>query len=409
MTSILAAIPLYPQVDFPDDPDLGELPNLFDPNWVWETFCRKCEKPENEPDGIRIRQFGHTLGRSAIVSYEVEWHPDNYLPSQHFTVRLDRGKPAEVFQFPDDPSLPGLSEAAQPETAQRLLNRHVLAIGTRRARVEVIRYRPGSRAVLRHSVSRARFYARVMRPAAAAPLLTAREPIGRSSFVLPRLAGYWAEGGIMWTPEMPGKNLRRHIRRGNMPDPTPLLDGLETLWSQEPAARSGEPFNLSAAYGRARRAIRHKVGPGDAAFQSLQEATRTLDPFVKTWEPTALAHNDFYDDQMLVLPDGRMALVDFEEAGPGDPMLDVGNFLAHLRWRSSLGRMRGNDASGAYYDLFRCAALEQFRWDEQELALREAVCLFRICTNTIRHPQLDWRDKLEAGLALVNQTLDECP
>ena len=32
------------------------------------------------------------------------------------------------------------------------------------------------------------------------------------------------------------------------------------------------------------------------------------------------------------------ALVDFEEAGPGDPMLDVGNFIAHLCWRSRFGR-----------------------------------------------------------------------
>ena len=399
------AAPLYPQVDFPEDPGLIELPNLFDANWVWETFCQQFERPENDPHQIRIRQFSHSQGRSAIISYEVEWRPDDYLPTEHFTVKIDHGKPAAVFHFPDDPLLPGLSEVAQPEAALRLLNRHVLAVGSRRALVEVVRYRPGSRAVLRHSVGRVRFYARVMRLDAAEPLLAARQPIGHSSFVLPRLAGYWAEGGVMWTPEMPGKNLRRHIRRGNMPDPAPLLEGLETLWVQEPAIRSLQPFNLSAAYGRAKRTIRHKVDPGDAAFRNLQEATKTLDPFVKSWEPTALAHNDFYDDQMLVLPDGRMALVDFEEAGPGDPMLDVGNFLAHLRWRSSLGRMRRNDASSTYYDLFRCASLERFGWNERELALREAVCLFRICTNTIRHPQLDWRDKLETGLTLVNRTL----
>ena len=118
-----------------------------------------------------------------------------------------------------------------------------------------------------------------------------------------------------------------------------------------------------------------------------------------------MAHNDFYDDQMLALPDGRMALVDFEEAGPGDPMLDVGNFLAHLRWRSCLGRQRKNDATGSYYRLFRDAALDRFRWSDRELALREGVCLFRICTNTIRHPQADWRGKLESGLSLVNETL----
>ena len=51
------------------------------------------------------------------------------------------------------------------------------------------------------------------------------------------------------------------------------------------------------------------------------------------------------------------------------------------------------------------AALERFRWSERELALREAACLFRICTYVIRHPQPDWRGKLETGLSLVNETL----
>ena len=406
MTAALTAAPLYPQIDFPDDPGLSELPRLFDSAWVWETFCDRIGRPETEPQQIRIRQFSHSWGRSAIVSYEVEWDPDDYLPSQPFTVKIDRGQPVEVFQYPNDPALPGLREAAYPDGALRLLKKHVLPIGGRRARVEAIRYRPGSRAVLRHSVGRVRFYARVMRPAAAAPLLAARELVGRSSFVVPRLAGYWADGGVMWMPEIPGKNLRRHIRRGHTPDPAPLLEGLATLWAQAPAVSPSAPFDLQAAYGRAKRTFRHKVQNGDAAHESLATATRTLDPFVKTWRPSALAHNDFYDDQMLALPDGRMALVDFEEAGPGDPMLDVANFLAHLRWRVRLGRQRNRDASAAYHDMFRRAALDRFRWAEGDLALREGVCLFRICTNTIRHPQADWRSKLEDGLLLVNETLE---
>ena len=112
LTAPQTAAPLYPEVDFPEDPGLSELPNLFNPEWVWETFCKRFERPENNPEQIRVRQFSHSLGRSAIVSYEVEWYPDDYLPSQHFTVRIDRGKPAEVFQYPDDPLLPGLCEVA---------------------------------------------------------------------------------------------------------------------------------------------------------------------------------------------------------------------------------------------------------------------------------------------------------
>ena len=147
------------------------------------------------------------------------------------------------------------------------------------------------------------------------------------------------------------------------------------------------PFNLSAAYRRAKRSFTHNLRNEGAALRNLKEATKSLDPFVQSWRPTGMAHNDFYDDQMLVLPDGRIALVDFEEAGPGDPMLDVGNFLAHLQWASRFGREGRREASGTYYEQFRHAALERFRWPDRDLAFREAVCLFRICTNTIRRPQ----------------------
>ena len=244
-----------------------------------------------------------------------------------------------------------------------------------------------------------------MRPDAVTPLLTAQELIGQSGFILPRLAGYWEDGGVVWFSEIPGKNLRQRIQAGKLPDPTLLLDGLQTLWAAPHIPAGTRPFNLSGAYRRAKRSFTHNVRDGGPALRSLSDATKSLDSFVRSWRPSGVAHNDFYDDQMLILPDGRVALVDFEEAGPGDPMLDVGNFLAHLKWASCFGRNKRRDGSGAYYQQFRSAALERLNWNERDLVFREAVCLFRICTNTIRRPQGDWQDRLEAGLSLVNETL----
>ena len=405
MASSPAAVSLYPEVAFPEDPGLDDLPRLFDAEWVWRAYLRQFGRPDPDPHRIRIRQFAHSLGRVALVSYEMEWQADEYIPSQHLAIRVERGKPVELFRYPEDSRLPGLGQAAHPESALELLNRYVLAMRARRAGVELIRYRPASRAVLRHSVGRARFYARVMRPDAVTPLLATRELIGQSGFVLPRLAGYWAEGGVAWLSEIPGRNLRQGILAGKLTDPSVLLDGLQALWSAPHVPDGARPFNLSGAYRRAKRSFIHNVRDDGAALRSLNDAARSLDPFVRSWRPVGPAHNDFYDDQMLVLRDGRIALVDFEEAGPGDPMLDVGNFLAHLGWASHFGRKRRADGSGAYYRLFREAALDRLRWSEKDLAFREAVCLFRICTNTIRRPQEDWHGRLEAGLSLVNETL----
>ena len=143
----------------------------------------------------------------------------------------------------------------------------------------------------------------------------------------------------------------------------------------------------------------------EPAAQQFNDAVTVLDPFVESWRPKQIAHNDFYDDQMLRLPDGRVALVDFEEAGPGDPMLDVGNCLAHLKWADHFNKRRKRNASGTFYDEFKTSALERFQWDPGDLAMREAVCLFRICTNTIRRPRQEWRENLAEGLLMVNRTL----
>ena len=390
-------------VEFPVDPGLPELADFFDMEEVWQAYVRRFGAPESNPESVSVRQLSHSIGRTAVVSYVAEWPADEYIPSLHFTAKIEREKPVELFQFPDDPSLPGFREAVQPETAVRLVNRHVLAVATQRLLVQVIRYRPGDRAVLRHKIGKTGLYVRILNPGKVASFLSAQSLVFNSDFVVPRLAGYWGSGGVLWMSEIPGRNLRRQIRRGMEPDCRPILDGLESLWNMPKDSGGGQPFNLPGAYRRAKRTFRHVVHPEDAAFGSLSSAVNALAPFIQSWQPSAMAHNDFYDDQMLVLPDGRVAVVDFEEAGPGDPMLDVGSFLAHQRWNSRFGRKP--EANEAYYNMFRRASLERFGWSEEELNLREAVCLFRICTNTVRHPKAGWRDKLAGGLSLVNEAL----
>ena len=404
MLSAATAIPIYPEFDL-EDGGLKGFPLLFDGNRVWQEYCSRFGERHDSPYRIRIRQLSHDPGRRAIVSYIAEWHPDEFLPDEQFAIEVRRDRDATVYRYPDDPNLPGLLEAASVESALKLVNMHVLAVPARRIRVDMVRYRPGNRAVLRHRLGRIRFYARVMRPQVLAPLLKAAELTQHSGFVAPRLAGCWEEGGVLWMSEIPGRNLRSYIRRGHQPPAETLLDGLEKLWNVPLQQADTRPFNLAGAYRRANRAFIKALENDVSEQMILDEATRTLDPFVKSWTPTHTAHNDFYDDQMLILPDGRIALVDFEETGPGDPMLDIGNFLAHLRWAAHFGKPRESRAKSAYHSIFLAASLNRTGWNSRELALREAVCLFRVCTNAIRHPRPDWRIRLQEGLSLVNDIL----
>lgn len=389
----------------PATPVSGNPADLLDTDWAWQVYCREFGEQQPEQPTVQVLEHTSVPGRRAKATYEAEWPEDVYLPNERFTLQQDAGEPVQVFRYPDDPELPGLARASDPETAMALVKRYVMSVPPRRIRVETIRYRPGGHAVLRHRLGRARFYVRAMKPDAMTSLWEATELIIRSSFAVPRVAGYWPEGAVVWTSEIPGDNLRQYIRAGGQPDPEVLLSRLESLWAVPRELSRHRPFNLSGRYRGARREIKHAVRDHDDARRSFNRAVKVLDPFNESWTPVVTAHNDFYDDQLLILPDGRVVLVDFEEAGAGDPMLDVGNFLSHLRWSAAMGTSKRFDAKTEYHRIFREAALRRFGWDPHELALREAICLFRTCVFPAIRPKNDSLQKLAAGLSLVNETL----
>ncbi len=405
MVASAIASPSNPQSGLPDNSRSLDSTQLLDGRWAWQVYCNVFGEHEAEPAQVNVIQFNHSPGRRATVVYEAEWPEDVYLPSEQFTLRVEPGESPRVFRFPDDPDLPGLSSAVFPETAHDLIRAHVLSLPSRRMRVDVVRYRPAGHAVLRHRLGKAKFYARVMRPAAVPNMLRAAHLVARSSFVVPRIAGHWHDGAVIWTSEIPGENLRERIRAGRGPDPDAILEGLETLWAVPPQSSDAAPFDLAWRYRDAKKAIDHATQDHHEGRRLFCAAVASLDPFMQSWAPTTSAHNDFYDDQMLVLPDGRIVVVDFEETGAGDPMLDVGNFLAHLNWVSSLGSHKRAAARAEYRTALRDAAIRRFGWSEHDLDLREAVCLFRLCTTPIRRPEENWLQRLENGLSLVNETI----
>lgn len=402
MTFSPAEDTVFERVELPDDPALPSLQKLFDFGWVSETIPNGLT---TQPVRIRIHHFIHSIGKSAIVSYEVEWPDDRFLPSDYYVARTGRDGRIDLRRYPDDQRLPGLADAARPDTALQLVNEHVLTTPARRARVQLIRYRPGYRAVLRHRFGRIKLYARVVRPADFESFLSAYQLSAKSGYVVPSLAGRWEHGGVLWFTDLGGSNLRTRIRKGKAPNPDQLLSGLQVLWQVPQRASEFRPLNLERAYKRAIHSFKHNLRDFPESSRNLQKLENLLSPFVQSWQPASMAHNDFYDDQLLVLRGGRLALVDFEDIAPGDPLLDVGNFLAHLRWSSRFAREPQAENCRDYYEGLRVAALSRFGWKERSLALREALCLFRICTNAIRHPKADWHSRLDAGLLLVGESL----
>ncbi len=82
-----SVVPLFPQIAFPYDAKLHLLPRLFDGDWVWQESQSHFTDMDKAPCQIRVRQFSHNPGKSAIVSYVADWAPDQYLASEVFFVQ----------------------------------------------------------------------------------------------------------------------------------------------------------------------------------------------------------------------------------------------------------------------------------------------------------------------------------
>ena len=240
-----------------------------------------------------------------------------------------------------------------------------------------------------------------MRPSRVSRFFNALRAAQGSDFILPAVAGCSPELGLVWMEGIRGKTVRSLIRRGAPPDPHVILDRLDQLWSA-PVPSEIRPFNMLKDFCSKHGTLSHLLQDRKST-QTLQRLVEALGPFVESWEPSVLGHNDFYDAQMILTPEGRLALIDFEETAPGDPLLDVGTMLAHLRTMAHLGSSAR--VYRAYWDLFRATALDRFGWEEHELNLREAFVLFCLSTAPVRHVEPDWLNEVETNLSLVGKAL----
>jgi hypothetical protein len=391
------------------DRELPDLELLIDRHWVWQTYQNLLTEQTDPPQRIRLRHFGYHPHTRAIVSYTAERRFGRMVVRDEFAVEMSAGKAARAFRFPDDPYLPGLPRAASAVEAQQLLSEYA-SLSPYRLKVETVRYRPGTRAVLRYTgtwksrrVGTMRLFARVMPPASLSRFMSAMELAGASGFAIPCVVAQWEQGGVVLLPEVRGDNVRELISTGTPPEPSRVLDCLEKLWGSGFEPGQGCSLNLIGGYRLAKDVL--SMLPANESYRPLlHRISESLDPFVSNWGPSALAHNDFYDDQMILTPEGQLALVDYEEIGPGDPMLDVANMLAHLRWAARFGV--APERCEDYHRQFRSQALARFKWDNEALALREGFRLFRLTADAFRRSGNDWAASINTGLLLTQEALE---
>jgi len=256
----------------------------------------------------------------------------------------------DPYDVADDPALPTLASALDPEVAARRLRWHLARLaGDRRVElreIRVVRYKPGRRCLVEYDIDvpdgdgweSVTLIGKVQ-----------RGRFGNSGYRL--LDALWhvgfdalSEDGISVPEPIATIRVFRMWLQRRVPGVASselLADpGAEGLAERIAEAahklhRAGIPAERSHGIDDELRILERCLA--EVARRSAVRAERTrqlmiacerLAACTPVFIPTGV-HRDFYADQVIV-DDDRLTLVDFDLYCRGDPALDIGNFLGHL-------------------------------------------------------------------------------
>lgn len=117
-------------------------------------------------------------------------------------------------------------------------------------------------------------------------------------------------------------------------------------------------------------------------------------------------HGDFYPDQVL-LDGNKVAILDLDEAGYGDPAIDLGNFLAHLERDGLQGLLPPGQAERLGRTLLESYPIAADPSLRSRFWVYAAVRLFRLAPHSFRKRRLDWPQHTESILDRVAVLLEE--
>ena len=296
-----------------------------------------------EPRYVRFQP-----GRRLVVLYDSMAHLTVLKPRR--TERLwaevagsplaERALGGVVQRFPLDVRLPGLGAAV--------------------AGGELIRYKPGRRAVIRYPGAYGK-----LRADGRAPVALPGTP--RVLEHRPSLTVY---------EEVPGTPLRQCER-------APWMHAVAAAMARLHATRVDLPAHDIAAEARDLRAAAETAAAIGADSGDLTE--RLLAALAAVPPATATIHGSFHDDQVLV-GDHGVTLLDLDSAAIGHPLFDVGEFASYL---TAAGE---EEARGRFLDA--CGA-------GPDALLFEAAALLRWSSLPFRDLEPDWPDAVRRRIELA--------
>ena len=336
------------QRDLGLDPGLPQLSTLFDLPAVSKLY-EGSSLGTRSGLGVRARQVHDVSHQPSIrcqVAHELTLERGDDEPLE--TIGVVDVRPGELIfrPFHEDPDLPWLAEAIDLEKGSRHLEALALAPECRIVRVVPVRYKLGSRCLLRFdlevgSVPRA-LYGKIL-AMDGGPLwrtLIALRDIGPgrdTPRVLQPLA-YCADLHMFLLPEVAGcaefrvlafnTTTASEARLQWMRKAGAVLANLHAVRvpTEPPRRITADAEDLLRFSSLVARAAPTLALPFDEAIGWL-EALTDEDP------STVASHGAFRTDQLLV-EGGEPLMIDLDKVCWANPARDVGNFLAYLRWKA---------------------------------------------------------------------------
>ncbi len=133
-------------------------------------------------------------------------------------------------------------------------------------------------------------------------------------------------------------------------------------------------------------------------------ATETQLQLASLTRPLTMIHGDFYAKQVLV-EQGGIKFIDFDQAGLGSPDQDVANFVAKLHWQAI-----NQGSAQAYAEQCANIFLDGYRsgrhgFDERAYRVQLAASLIRCSTHPFRRAMPDWEETTHQLLQLAHSAL----
>jgi hypothetical protein len=347
--------------------------------------------------GWSLHDVRWTPGRDCRLAYVVD---EGDSPVSFVAVRVDPTGWSQQ-DYRDDPALPGLAAAARDVVvAERLgpaLGEQVHGI-----RVTPVRYRPGSRCVLRYDVvtgaRAATVYAKVLRAQAypeQARVLTVLALKPNGSRLVPELITTWPESQALLTRGVPGRSLSAVLG-----DPAVNADARIGLAHRlgDLAARFHAQTDLAAPSWTPELHWAHLSCATEAvrlvdeeSWQGLRQVMETLADGQHVPAALAPSHGSLRGGQAVVTSDGRIFLLDTDKVAICQRERDLGSVLAHLTWQGIRQPTQAGVLRRAAVGLVAGYEHRAGAVDRERLAWWHAACLVQVATRRYRRLEVqDW-------------------